>query len=519
MGAGASKNSVSSEEPCAKSEQSPKKVVAVKGLSSEAEHTKKTEQPQASVEPKAQKEVTETKTMGVDDQGSQVQSVEEPASDSQSVSVPSPTISVETKILLGDSWDGKIALKFRWDSTPDVFSEFCDPTGTNWSSASMKRLAPPDAPRSIVLQYRQGMTGTWTEIPCSDGIAHFHCNPSVVEEKAYRGFQSRWIVDGEKYLSPLERAPTLTTKLLSYPRIRNLIKNLPPDKQSVENIPNEDVKRAITEVENIIPMNTWDYSYGVRARPGAVVKGSVALTASEKVQLAVQGKLYDPQVQAELRGTAMKSPIMLVSAALGTVGISLDAIVSNLDFFIPKPAEPDYSLLEKWSTDLAAQDAARREFQSDLNKLFPHFQNGLRVVIPPVETIRRAMLAKRPTVGEVSLPVLVEFIFEKDFLTQHQVQFVFWSGDNYQSRTVVDCLGVESEDTSLFSSEKKKKIWKKYTAQPNVKPGVYRYHWVADGKSYFSGGRPYNETTLQPPNSYEEFVVESQVMFGIGVVM
>ena len=432
-------------------------------------------------------------------------------------SVPSSTIDVATKITLGATWDGRVPLKFHWDPTPDVFSEFSDPTGSNWSSTAPVRRAHPDAPRQVVLQYRQGMTGTWTDVTCRNGVADLVIQPPVVEGQAFRGFQSRWVVDGEKYLTPLERAPTLSSKLLSYPTIRNLVKNLPPDKQKIENIPNDDVRKALAAVENIVPMNTWDYAYDVRGRPGAIINGSIALTMTEKIQLAAQGKLNDPQVQAELRGTVMKSPIMVVGAALGTVGISLDAIVSNLDFFIPKPAEPDFSLLQKIGADATFQEQTRREMQTDLNKLFPNFQNGIRVVLPTSDSIQRAMSAKRPTVAAIALPVLVEFVYEKDYFVQHQVQFVFWSGENSQ-QIVVNCLAVEeSESAGLFSSEKKS-AWKKYTGQLSALPGVYRYHWVADGAAFFSGGRPYTGS-IQPPSSYEEFVVESQVMFGIGVVM
>ena len=442
---------------------------------------------------------------------------------------------VDSTIELGQ-WDGKRTLHFSWDPAPDPFSEVSDPSGTNWRSGSNIRRANPTPLKELVLQYRQGMSATWINVPCTlpDGRAEVVLEPASVDGKAYRGFQSRWIVDGELFLTPLERAPTLANKVMSLAKIRELVKNLPVDQQQkIESIPNEDVRKALTAVENYLPMNTWDYSFGVRTRPGVVVNGEPVLTSAEKIQLAAEAKLNDPQVRAAWRGAVMKSPLMMMNTVLSSIGLSLEALVSNLDFFIPNQVEPDFDELEKIDAEAEREDALRRDMQRDVNKLYPQYLNGLRVVPPGLDSLRRANKAKRPLLRDSTLPVAVKLIFTDDSddnrgepkkVLRSLVQFVFWLNDAYDSRICIPCQAAEGSNSA-------------FTAQFVASPGVYRYHWLADGVAMSSHGRIYSDNaspeSSKPPGglgavvkglgaartSYEEFVVESRVMFGVGIAV
>jgi hypothetical protein len=447
----------------------------------------------------------------------------EPEPEKPKIEVPKGTVAAKTDINLKE-WDGKIVLTFTWLHEPSPYSEWSDPSGQNWWNTTNVRRAPDHTPTTVDLQYRRGFNGEWVTVPCTINETGASCKVALpvdeVSPMAFRGFQSRWIVDGEKYLSPLQLAPTLQSKLMTYPMVRSAVKALPEDKQTLENIPNEDLRNAIMKVENIIPMNTWDYSYGLTLVPGAWIDQEHVLTVPEKVEWIAKQKTQDPAIVSEIRKAILKSPIMAANAALGLVGIKLNVIVDNLDFFLPKYADPDFLALEALEASMVKWENLRREMQTDVNGLYPAYQQGIRVSFPPARVLRNAIKARRPEADIVSMPLQVSWIVDKadDTVVQHSIQFVYWT-DDYSKHSVANCVAAVGEDT--FGSplnRETKQVWKHYVADLSLPKGQYKYHWIYDGANFFNNGSPYGDQ-FAPATAYLQFSIDANVAFGIGVPM
>jgi len=505
-----------------------KKVSEVIAVCSSPFEVKKLPKPAADAPPpvfgeKPTAAATEGEDAETSQEGEKSQSKEEPASPKKpKVSVPDQVISAKTDINLG-TWDGKVKMRFTWTNEPSTYSEYNDPSGSNWWSNTNVRKAPDDKPKEVVLQYRRGMGGVWTDVPCTVDDHGAWCEVLLPVEKVepmqYRGFQSRWIIDGEKYLTPLQLAPTLQSKLMTYPTVRNAVKALPADKQSLENIPNEDLRKAVLAIENIIPMNTWDYTYGLTLIPGAKIDEQHVMTIPEQIEWIAKQKSNDPALVSEMRKAILKSPIMAANAAAGMVGIKLNVIIDNLDFFLPKFADPNFAALEKLEASQMDWEKLRREMQTDVNGIYPTYQQGIRVTFPPARVLRAALQAKRPEPERVALPFALSFDLEKDtdFLTKHSVQFVYWT-DDYLNKQVVECEGEELTETFGTFTKETKTTWRKYKANVALQQGLYKYHWVYDGKNFFNNGCPFGEE-YHPPSTYLQFTVDANVVFGIGVPM
>eukprot|EP01063_Lacrimia_lanifica_P039852 TRINITY_DN885_c0_g2_i1.p2 TRINITY_DN885_c0_g2~~TRINITY_DN885_c0_g2_i1.p2 ORF type:complete len:633 (+),score=284.70 TRINITY_DN885_c0_g2_i1:2571-4469(+) len=448
--------------------------------------------------------------------------------------IPDPDIKCENTIALDPTWDGKVQVQFNWIDSPNPYSEFNDPSGSNWW-CHQPTLKGPGKPEKVTLEWRQGMGGEWKELDCTptdngkgalDFIADMDIHPEVEQGKErasskYRGFQSRWVVDGDRYLSPLEAAPTLYSKLMKAPPIRNAMKSLPPEKQgSFDHLPNETMRNAIKSIENIMPMNTWDVAYDVSSVPGCFAKGEHIKNITESVAHVALEKSKDPAIVSEVRKTVLKSPITVAVQIAKTAGIPLGLIAKNIDdFFLPKFLDPQWSQLEALEAERLHWDGFRREMQDDVNCLYPTFQGGLRVTYPEVRSLADAIKIKRPKATTTHLPVKVAWkMTGPEMKEEHQLTFVYWGADSgFDKKVTVPLLAEKVTKSEGTLTKTEYDAWEEYTASVLLASGTYRYYYELDGKAYFNNGRPFGDELTPGDECYKELVIKYEVEFGIGV--
>eukprot|EP00755_Sulcionema_specki_P019684 Sspe_Gene.70079::Locus_41378_Transcript_1_1_Confidence_1.000_Length_2160::g.70079::m.70079 len=422
-----------------------------------------------------------------------------------------------SNITLGN-WDGKVEVEFEWIDEPTPFSEVLDPSGSNWNSKwGGPRKAPVHPPKDIKLQWRHGPNGTWETIDAPGGKCRLTITPKEVSGMHLNGFQSRWVIDGELFLTHLQRAPTLITKLMKYPMIRNAYRALPPEKRDIDNLP-EKIRGPVKSLENIIPMNTWDIGYGVSTTPGGFLEGDHVMTTVEKATNVAKLKMRDPKLLATARAEVLKAPIQVVNAALGTIGIKLNVIISNMDFFIPKPTEPDFEKYAEVQNNDVDFEQLRHDMQTDINTMYPDYQQGVRVAVPTLNDIKNAIQTKRPKCIEgTAVPVNFQHVYKdnKDYKEQHKIAIVIWPKENPSDADRIELEATEEEEKVSLMSSDKIPVWKEYKATKLMTPGVYHYYWDIDGARYYHEGHPMPEGK----NNYCEVTVDCGVRFGIGVPM
>ena len=426
--------------------------------------------------------------------------------------LPKQTIKCSSAVDVG-KWAGKIKVLFEWVTTPTPFSEFLDPSGANWKPKTGTIWAAPDKkPSSVQLEWRHGPTDSWKVIPCTDCKCDLLIENSEVKSSNFNGFQSRWRVDGELFLSPLQRAPTLISKLMKYPLVRSAYRALPEDKRDLDNLP-ENVQKPLKALENIIPMNTWDIGFGVTTVPGGFIEGVHAMTLTEKAENMAKQKLNDPSMQATIRGEALKAPIQAVSAGLGVVGIKLAMIVGNMDFFIPKPTDPNLEAYRKIQEDEINFEQLRNDMQTDINVLYPDYQQGIRVTVPGADELALCIRSKRPTAEEGTvIPVVFKHTFsDKDqFKSKQEVSVTFWTSST--NRQTASLTAIELEEKAGMLSSDMVTVYKEYIAEVELSQGTYKYFWTINGDNFYGGGRPLPDGE----NNYCEVDVRIGVKFGIG---
>ena len=139
------------------------------------------------------------------------------------------------------------------------------------------------------------MKGQWISVPVKDGKASFsYIPPKPLQRGCYNGFQSRWVINGRKFLSPIQLTPSLMEKLEGFAIVQQALSQLPPEKRTVENIENRNLRNGILELENLIPMNTWDVQIDVRHIPGRYIEGEHRMSAKEKAMFIADKKFQDP---------------------------------------------------------------------------------------------------------------------------------------------------------------------------------------------------------------------------------
>lgn len=221
-----------------------------------------------------------------------------------------------------------------------------------------------------------------------------------------------------------------------------------------------------------------------------------------------------------MRKTLLKSPIMVANAGAGSVGIKLDIVVKNMDFFLPKLTDPDFEALAAVEEVPEDWEALRREMQIDINELYPQYQQGVRVTFPPARTLRNAMVCKRPVAEKVKYPVDFSWEAKKDtdFFAKQKVEVVLWpfDGDYENDKQVVELTAEEKTEEFGMITKETKQTWRVYKCTIGLEDGTYKYYWLYNGKPYFNKGAPMGDQ-FKPPQCYHSFFCEGRVQFGIGV--
>ena len=425
----------------------------------------------------------------------------------------------ESAVEVDPGWDREVALEFEWVDSASPFSEYLDPSGDNWTRAhGAVQQAPDVRPAKVQLEWRQGVGAEWHTVDAPDGRCVVTIQPEELATMNFNGFQSRWRVDGALYLSHLQRAPTLIGKLMKYPIVRTAWRALPPDKRDVDNLP-ENLQKPISLLEGLIPMNTWDVGYGVTQIPGGFVGGEHVMTLTEKAAHMAKMKMLDPSIQSAVRGEALKAPLSVMNAGLGTLGIKLDFLVKNTDFFIPKMSEVDMAEYEALMADAKEEDfeERRRDAQIDVNTAYPEYQSGVRVALPTAQDLKDALRTKRPRTG-ATLKVLFKHVFpqSEQHDAEHDVSVTFFPVANPTEKQTLKLSGKEEEEKVGLMGSTMKKVWKEYSGSHAMKEGEYAYYWVIDGKMYYDEGRPIGDDS---EGCYSKMLVQMGVRFGVGVKM
>ena len=463
------------------------------------------------------------------------------------VDIPKSEMNIKNEIGFNNSYKGNVNLTFEWDMEKTAFGEWYDEKGQNWKPDTVLKNARGE-PKDIKIQYRRGNKDPWQEIACKDGKVVLEYAPErIVDEKAtkeakkkdgsagdvlktvnpkdFRGFQSRWIVDGRVMLSPIEMAPSLKYQLLKYPVVASALAKLPKEQREIHNLPEPKftkLKKALLAVENMIPMNTWDVQMQINDTPGVFIDGKHAMSTTERMSFLAQEKTKDPKIQSEIRRSMLKAPIQVTTGLLGAVGIPIGSLVPDLDFFLPKHNEPDFEELKAIESDPIEAEVLRRDLQREVSQAHPEWLSGLRIVLPPVDDLERAVKSKRPVIDE-STTIDVDFNFsfkdDKEAGEERQVKLVYWKAEDEEAKEAITVPLEAKPETKSASMFKKEEItlFKEYIASGvTLGKGQYRYKYMVNDKPFFKGGIPIEKDT---PNSYCTFDVDTTVVFGIGVIV
>lgn len=501
--------------------------------------------------------VTRAGEAGVEQKGSEVKAKSDPSEKKDD------SYSCTSSVKLGD-WKGCVTLSFQWDGLISPYSEYLDPDGSNWWTLRQgsARRAVAKTPKSIQLEWRQGMSGKWEAIDAPNGKAELTVQPETISQMNFNGFQSRWIVDGERYLHSLARVPTLLPLLVEVEPVASLMESLPPEKRKFESLKDptildgkplpkgKQIYDAIMMVENIIPQNTWDIVYSCKTLPGRIEDGKHEMSLLERAEFETMSRLMHPRTLAEIRKEALRAPIRAALAAVGSVGVPLPFEVDSLDIFVPSCEGEDviYEVAEIDADDVQLE-YIRRLFQDRLNASHPAYLGGVRVSLPSFKDLKSCLGAKRPSCSpRPTLPVLFEHVFNKadDYCKEHSVSVKIWlRKESYELARTFQLKSEQGDEpakgvtaaaaetagallgkaSSLFgggaskpSAEKTSEAtWKRYTGCVELEDGEYSYVWVIDDLLFFNNGLSLNGKDAG--TNHCVLTVQCGVRFGIGVQM
>lgn len=414
-----------------------------------------------------------------------------------------------------------VPLVFRWAQEPTAFGEWNDPRGENFMTHTTGVRHARGQASEVWVEWRRGMNSEWQRARCDEGgVLHMTLRTPEKDEDG-RGYQSRWIVDGRRYLSPLELAPTLLHRMEGIPQIAMALAKIDdPEKRTLDNVKPERLRKCLKRMENMLPQNTWDYFVDIDHVPGAVLDGVHKTTVLQGMRHNAQNLGNNRDMKFELRRLKLLAPLKAAVAGLGLLKIPAAKIAPNLEtFYVPQATEPDLAELERVLQSELESDQQRRFLQRAINMSYPEWCGGLRVVLPPASALEMAIKCRRPAVSdEFVVPVRFEHRF-KDSEWQARaaagtlkVAVRFWRDDGAGEPRDVDLAVAETRENGKPAKPGT------FVATVPLRQGGYRYHWVVDGDAYIDNGIAVDDVQGENENTYCVFNVVADVELGLGVV-